>query len=241
MGRNFSQNKFDGALGEDLDFLWSLIRQDQLVSSPSVKVNRTSAGTFIKGQPVQMGGNSAPPPPEDLTGQQWRIDGDQPITSSPHIVNVRSEDGSRTMRVLGVPLGRCLRSDSPCNVPPHSPTFTQQANHFWPERVNLIEVPTSYPVFEWANPTTTFTSTWLWGPEFFWWYGTFREQVAQEWYLPISGGYRPSIYRDQHFAVVHKLATPFTDQAGRIIDYYLPGTVSPINGLPDQWYWQRAI
>lgn len=241
MGRDFSQNKFDGTLGEELDRLWAAIKQDQILSSPSVQATRTPSGTTLNGAPKKAGGAVTKPIEENLTGQQWRIDGDQPITSSPHIVNVRSEDGSRTMRVLGVPLGRCLRSNSPCNVPPFDPQFTQEANFYWPERVNLIETPTSYPVFEWANSTTTFTSSYLGrGDQFFWWYSTFDEQSNQSWYLPIPGGYRPSIYRDQNFTVVNKLATPFTDQAGRTIDYYLAGTVSPINGLADQWVWQRA-
>ena len=74
MGRDFSQNKFDGTLGEELDRLWAAIKQDQILSSPSVQATRTPSGTTLNGAPKKAGG--AVTNRGESLGQRWIIDGD---------------------------------------------------------------------------------------------------------------------------------------------------------------------
>jgi len=238
VGRDFSQNKFDGVLGEELDRLWAAIKQDQILSSPSVQATRTPSGTTLNGAPKKAGGAVTMPIEENLSGQRWIIDGDQPIDSYPHIVKVKSPDGSRSMRALGVPLGGHNLSTADPRLMMSVPyQYQNLASVLWPERVNLIETVYGHQVFEWPNVSTTFPvysypSTY----NMFWRFGDW-ENVP--WYEPFPGGYSASIYPDGHFAFLEKLAIPFTDQAG-VIEYYIRQVMNPRDGLPLLHSWQVA-
>lgn len=246
LGRNLRQNQFSGLIGEELDRLYAAIRQDQILNSPSVKANRTPSGTILKATPKKVGGAGDKPTTEELTGERWRIDGWQMMEFAglPHIVNVVSEDGSRKMRVMGVPLGPCERSDSICRVPDHHPDSAAEANHFWPERKAAIEVPSNYPIFEWPNTSSAFTSTWPAGPrgpiQFYWSYKPSGTHNVLTWYQGHYGDWRGAgSYFDQHICVLQKLATPFVDPMGVQVDYYLTETYNPFDGMPDKYIWQR--
>ena len=240
MGRDFSQNKFDGTLGEELDRLWAAIKQDQILSSPSVQATRTPSGTTLNGAPKKAGGAVTMPIEENLSGQRWIIDGDHTMDSFPHILQVKSPDGSRSMRALGVPLDDRHTSSTSfpasysSNVPPQ---YQNLASVLWPKRVNLIETVYGLQVSEWPNVSTTFPvysypSTY----NMFWRFGDW-ENVP--WYEAFPGGYQASIYPDGHFAFLQKLVIPFSDQAG-VVEYYIRQVMNPQSGLPLLHTWQVA-
>lgn len=238
VGRNFSQNKFDGVLGEELDRLWAAIKQDQIVSSPSVQANRTPSGTILNGAPKKAGGAVKMPLEENLSGQRWLIDGNHTMDTFPHIVKVKSLDGSRSMRALGVPLDHHNMSTAApiqmVSVPyQHQPLATV----LWPQRVKMIEVPSTYPVFEWPNSSSTLPVQYQGSTYNMFW--LFEDGYAAEWYEPYPGGYRTVVYQDGDFAFLEKLALPFTDQAGRI-DYYVRQVQSSYSGVPYIHRWRVA-
>lgn len=237
MGRDFSQNKFDGTLGEELDRLWAAIKQDQILSSPSVQATRTPSGTTLNGAPKKAGGAVTMPIEENLSGQCWAIDGDQPMDSFPNVVNVKSPDGSRAMRVLGYPLQSHHMTTSNRGAPPAPPQFQGLANLVWPVRTNLIEFPSTYPVFEWPNVSTTYPVQYQGSTYNMFW--LFLDGARSDSWEPMPGGYRASIYPNGASACLQKLAVPFTDQAGRI-DYYLNSVVSTHSGIPFLHWWKIA-